>query len=267
MNITGIYRNQWVGVGGAPVTQTFSIDSPLGRSGSKGIGLSVIHDEIGPTDETYIDLSFAYILNTSENSQLAFGLKAGGQFLNIDFNSLNRYTGTDILLDTNVDKQFSPNVGAGVYFRTEKYYLGVSVPNLLRTNHFDPSSQGSTASSFVAAERLNFYMISGYVFKLSDDFELKPATLVKLVSGAPLQLDISANFRYKEKFTLGAAYRFSAALSVLAGIQVSENINLGFAYDMETTRLGITEFNGGSYEMFLRFELFNNRRVLYPRFF
>ncbi len=269
ISITGLYRNQWVGIDGAPVTQTLNVHSPIGESNKIGLGLSIVNDKIGPTQETYFDIDFSYTINTSATGKLAFGVKAGGHLLDVNFQDLNQYTNTDILLNTNVDNKFSPNVGVGIYYHTEKLYLGVSAPNLLETQHFDESGgDNSSALSFLAEERINFYLIGGYVFDINESLKLKPAVLFKGVSGAPLQADISANFLFKDKFTLGAAYRWSAALSVLTGFQVSDEIMLGFAYDWETTALGNTEFNAGSFEFFLRYEIFKKtERILYPRFF
>lgn len=268
VSISGLYRNQWVGIGGAPVTQTLNIHSPIGWKEKVGLGLSIVNDKIGPTQETYIDIDFSYTIHTSAEGQLAFGIKAGGHLLDVNFDDLNQYTNSDILLDANIDNKFSPNVGVGAYYHTEKFYVGLSAPNLLKTKHFNESSSDNRASSFLAEERINFYLISGYVFDFSDDLKFKPASLLKGVGGAPLQVDISANFLYREKLMFGVAYRWSAAISALAGFQISDNIMLGFAYDRETTQLGNTEFNGGSYEFMLRYEIFRKPgKVMHPRFF
>ena len=270
MSILGLHRSQWVGLDGAPRTQTLSLHTPLGEKERLGLGLSVIHDEIGPTSETYINIDFSYTIPLSEQAKLSFGLKAGGHLLNIDFQRLSQFNNNDALFETNIDNKFSPNVGIGVYYHTDKFYLGLSAPNLLETDHFDKSttSSDSNASSFLAEERVNYYLISGYVFNISDDVKFKPAVLTKLVFGTPLQVDVSANFLLYDKFTLGAAYRWSAAVSGNIGFQISDAMMIGFAYDRETTELGNTTFNDGSYEVFLRFELFKKyNRMLTPRFF
>ncbi|MEW7280176.1 type IX secretion system membrane protein PorP/SprF [Aquimarina sp. 2201CG1-2-11] len=268
ISITGLYRNQWVGIGGAPVTQTLNVHSPIGTSNKVGLGVSIVNDKIGPTQETFLDVDFSYTINTSVEGQLAFGVKAGGHLLDVNFNDLNQYTNSDVLLDTNIDNKFSPNIGIGSYYHTDKFYVGFSAPNLLQTQHFDESSTNNIASSFLAKERINYYLIGGYVFNINENLKLKPATLIKGVGGAPLQVDVSANVLFKEKLTLGLAYRWSAAASFLAGFQVSDTIMLGFAYDWETTELGNTEFNAGSYEFVLRYEIFKKQeKVLYPRFF
>ncbi|WP_405269983.1 type IX secretion system membrane protein PorP/SprF, partial [Cellulophaga sp. Ld12] len=136
----------------------------------------------------------------------------------------------------------------------------------LQTEHFD--SAGTNSSSFLAEERLNIYFITGYVFDLNPNLKFKPAGLVKAVKGAPLQIDVSANFLINDKFSVGAAYRWDAAVSLLAGFQISEQLMLGLAYDKETTDLGATRFNDGSFEVFLRYEFLTRyKKVITPRFF
>ncbi len=271
-SIMGLHRSQWVGLDGAPRTQTLTLNTPIGESQRMGLGLSIVNDQIGPTDETYFDIDFSYTIPTSESGKLSLGIKAGGHLLNVDFNELTRFDTADVVFDNgNIDNKFSPNVGIGVYYHTDRFYMGLSAPNLLETDHFDESAttgNDDTTVSFLAEERINYYLIGGYVFNISDEVKFKPAVLSKLVFGAPLQVDVSANFLLYDRLTLGAAYRWSAAVSGMVGFQISDALMIGFAYDRETTELGQTQFNDGSYEVMLRFELFKKyNRMLTPRFF
>ncbi|WP_111685583.1 PorP/SprF family type IX secretion system membrane protein [Winogradskyella tangerina] len=263
MSISALHRSQWVGLDGAPETQTLNIHSPVGESGRVGLGFSVIHDNIGPTSETQFDAVFSYTIPTSENARLSFGLQAGGHLLNVDFTKLNIYTDGDPGFQNNIDNQFSPNFGFGIYYHhSDRWYLGMSIPNILETKHFDRSSLSSVT------ERFHIYTIGGYVFDLSRSTKFKPAFLLKGVKGAPIALDLSASFMFHDKFSLGAAYRMDVAWSALAGFQLSDQIMIGFAYDKDTTELGNTSFNDGSYEVFMRFELFKNKgQLISPRFF
>ncbi len=264
-----LYRTQWVNFGdGAPNTGTFTVNSPVGYN--MGLGLSVVSDRIGPAVETNLNIDYSYSIPTSETSKLSFGLKAGLDILDVDFNKLNlpEYpTGQDpYFANNNIDNKLQPQIGAGIYFNTDKFYAGLSVPNFLTTKHFDKSSLANTAVETTAAERMHYFLIAGYVFDLSDNLKFKPATLFKMVSGSPLQADVSANFLLYDKFTVGAAYRWSAAMSGLVGFQATDQIFIGFAYDYQTT--DIEAYSDGSYEVMLRFELFNRpERVLTPRFF
>ncbi|MCB0452470.1 MAG: type IX secretion system membrane protein PorP/SprF [Aequorivita sp.] len=261
-----LYRTQWVNFGdGRPNTGTFTVNSPVGTN--MGLGLSVVNDRIGPAVETNFNIDYSYSINTSETAKLSFGLKAGFDILDVDFSKLNIYDPNDPYFQSNnIDNKLQPQIGAGIYYNTEKFYAGLSVPNFLTTKHFDTGSIENTTIETTAAERMHYYLIAGYVFNLSDNLKFKPATLFKMVSGSPLQADVSANFLIYDKFTLGAAYRWSAAMSGLVGFQATDQIFIGFAYDYQTTE--IETYSDGSYELMLRFELFNRpERVLTPRFF
>jgi len=164
LSFTGLYRTQWVGLEGAPNTFTINAHTPV--SSRVGLGLSIVNDEIGEgtSQETYIDGSFSYTIPTSDTGKLSFGVKAGGHLLNVDFSKLANF-GAETNLP-NIDKKFSPNFGAGVYYHTEKFYAGLSVPNFLETEHFDESG---LSTSYLAQERMNLYLITGYVFDLNAD--------------------------------------------------------------------------------------------------
>lgn len=267
VSILGLHRSQWVGLDGAPRTQTFSIHSPVGDSKRVGLGLNIVNDEIFISNETYVDGTFSYTISTSNEGKLAFGLKAGIHLLDVAYSEASSFQDGDPLLSNNIDNRFSPQVGAGVFYYTDKFYAGMSAPNLLETDHFDDSDNTSDPNAtFLARERINYYLTAGYVFDITSDFKFKPAGLAKWVAGAPLQVDITANALLYDKLTLGLAYRWSAALSGLVGFQVSEGLMIGFAYDRETTDL--QQYNDGSYEIFLRFEIFNNpSKLISPRFF
>ena len=264
LSFLALYRTQWVGLDGAPRTFTVSGHSPIGEN--MGIGVNVTNDEIFISKETYFDIDFSYSINFSDVGKLAFGIKGGGHLLNIDSNLANQgpYNPGDGSAEIFVDNKFSPQFGAGLYYYTQKFYAGFSVPNFLETEHFDESSNSN--SNAIAKERINYYLMTGYTFDLSENVLFKPSVLGKIVDGSPLQVDLSANFLFYEKFTVGAAYRWSAAFSGMVGFQVTDQIMLGFAYDQETTDLA--RYNNGSYEFFLRFELFQKTdRILSPRFF
>ncbi|MFS4416199.1 type IX secretion system membrane protein PorP/SprF [Maribacter sp. 2307ULW6-5] len=268
LSIAALHRSQWVGLDGAPRSQTLNIHSPI-RNSKFGYGFSIVNDEIGDgvVQETYFDGVVSYTLDVSREGKLSFGLKLGGNRLNLDFLGLRNFDQETIVQD-NIDNRFSPNFGLGMYYHDNRFYAGLSAPNLLETEYFDNSQTDANAPQFLSRERINFYLITGYVFDLNPNVKFKPALLTKVVGGAPLQVDLSANFMFSERFTLGAAYRWDAALSALVGFQISEQFMLGIAYDRETTALGGTQFNDGSFEIFLRFELVRSfNRLVSPRFF
>lgn len=256
----GMYRNQWVGLDGAPKTATLSYHQPF-EGKNVGLGASIFHESIGPQQTNNIMIDFSYTLNF-EKSKLAFGLKGTAGFYNFDKDKLYLWDTTDPAFINMEDSAFYPNIGAGVYWYSDKYYLGVSVPQMLSTKTF---AKDKTSISSVNSTQ-HFYFIGGYVFDLSSGVKFKPAALTKIAQGSPLQLDLSANFMFNDKFVLGAAYRLDAAVSVMAGFQINKSWFIGYAYDYETTDLH--KYNSGSHEIFLRYEFIKDiQKVISPRFF
>ncbi len=268
LSLATLYRSQWMGLEGAPETFTLNLHSPI-RNSRVGYGVSVVHDNIGDgvVQETYLDAVVSYTIDVSRDAKLSFGLKAGGNMLSLDFSGLRNFDAEPVQSD-NIDNRFSPNFGVGAYYHTDRFYAGLSAPNLLQSEYFDNNRQDANDVQFLSTERINFYMITGYVFDLNYNLKFKPAILTKVVSGAPLQLDLSGTFLFNEKFSFGAAYRWDASISGLIGFQLNQQLMIGMAYDRETTELGGTQFNDGTFEVFLRWELIKSfERVLSPRFF
>lgn len=259
LNVFGMYRTQWVGLEGAPKTANISISTPLGDSGL-GLGVNFMNDRLGAMEENNIAVDLAYAINISYNYKLAFGLKGTANLLNVDYTKLTIYHPTDPVAQENISNKFNPNIGAGLYLYSDRAYLGISVPNFLTKDRYDDNEVNTMR------QKTHFYLMGGYVFELGKEVQFKPAVLAKAVSGSPLQVDATANFLFYEKFTLGAAYRWDASVSALAGFQVTKDLFIGYAYDFETTQL--RHYNSGSHEVFLRFELFKRgSRINTPRFF
>lgn len=259
MSVFAMYRDQWIGIEGAPTTKAASLHSPIYNS-RVGFGISLSKDEIGISDRKTISTDFSYTINTAKNYKLSFGIKGSASLLNVDYTKLNKYDKNDPKFQNNIDNQFSPNIGAGVYYHSNKLYAGFSIPFILETKHFD----NNTTS--VAKDALHFYFITGYVFDISETTKFKPAFLIKSVKGAPLQADVTANFMFFDKFVLGTAWRWSAAASALVGFQMDSNWFVGYTYDSETTKLA--NYNSGSHEIFLRYEFKQKQeKIISPRFF
>jgi type IX secretion system PorP/SprF family membrane protein len=257
LSLFALHRTQWVGLDGAPVTNTVSINTPINES-NLGLGVSIINDKIGPTTENTISADLSYTLQTSEIWKLSFGIKATANLFDLDATKLNPVDATDPSLQ-NYSK-FSPNIGAGLYLHSDKAYVGLSVPNFIQTNRYNDNEVA------IFKEKINYYLIAGYVFDLNETVKFKPALLTKMVEGAPLQVDVSGNFMFFDKLTLGVAYRWSASVSAMVGFQITDGLYAGYGYDKETTNL--QKYNSGSHELFLRYELFNNiGKITTPRFF
>jgi len=242
-------------------TAALSIHTPI-EGKHVGLGGAIYHESIGPQSTNMLDIDFSYTLEFEE-SKLAFGLKAAGAFYRFDKSKLHLFHSNDYAFEGK-ETSFLPNIGAGVYYYGEKYYVGFSIPYLLDTKTFSKDDDRKIISDINQKQHYN--IMGGYVFDLSENTKFKPAGLMKIVSGSPLQLDLSGNFLFNERFTVGAAWRWSAAVSVMAGFQIDRNWFIGYAYDWETTDL--RKYNSGSHEIFLRYEFSRDmKKIISPRFF
>ena len=258
LSLFALHRAQWVGLDGAPVTNSFSVNTPFNNS-NLGLGVSIVNDEIGPSTSNSISADVSYTIPMSETLKLSFGVKGTANLFTIDMTKLNPGDQTDPQFQ-NIKNEFNPNIGAGIYLHSDKGYVGLSVPNFLEMNAYNDNEVA------IYKEKMNFYLIGGYVFDLSPSVKFKPAFMTKAVEGSPLQVDVSANFLLIDKLVLGLAYRWSASVSAMAGLQISDAFYVGYSYDFDTTELD--KYNSGSHEIFLRYEIFKkNNKMTTPRFF
>ncbi len=259
IELFGLYRTQWIGLDGAPKTATLAMSTPLGNSGL-GLGVNFTNDHLGVMDENRLAIDLSYTIDLNYQYKLAFGVKGTGSLLDVTYSELTIYDGTDPVASHDIKNSFTPNLGAGLFLYSNKAYVGVSAPNLFTQSRYDDNELTTLR------QKLHLYVTGGYVFDLNDNLKFKPAAMVKMVEGAPLQVDVSANFMWMEKFTLGAAYRWDAAVSGLVGFQATDAIMIGYSYDADTTKLA--HYGSGSHEIFMRFNLFNGfKRLTAPRFF
>ena len=253
-----LYRSQWVGMEGAPKTANFSILAPFSYQ-RMGAGLNIVNDQIGPVSETLITGNYAYNVPLDLLNKLAVGVNAGARFMNINWSKGLSMNSNDPLFGKNVS-EVKPVLGLGVYFYSDKYYVGLSVPNFIRANYYDDIQQAKTAEAF------HYYFIAGYVFDLTSNVKFKPSAMVKAVQGSPLAYDLSANFLFHHKFTLGAAYRWDDSVSALAGFQITDGLFIGYSYDYTISNL--SKYNSGSHEILLKFRFLDkDSGIRSPRFF
>ncbi|PCI34934.1 MAG: hypothetical protein COB60_05290 [Flavobacteriaceae bacterium] len=255
LTAVGFYRSQWNNVPGAPRTISFTMDKPLTNE-KIGVGFSAYSDQIGPSKELFASLSASYSIQTSENSELAFGLRAGIHNLEVNFNQAN-YDPEDLI--ENFSK-FAPTIGFGAFWYSYNWYVGASVPNILKTNYLDAVLNSK------ASKEQHYYLTAGYIFQINDNIKFKPATLIKAVAGAPLSFDISANFMFNDKMTIGTAYRLDESIAFLSSFQITDQLNLGYAFDYNIN--SISEISEYSHEFMLKYEFnFYRTRSYSPRFF
>jgi type IX secretion system PorP/SprF family membrane protein len=260
-----LYRSQWVDINDAPKTATLSVHSPVGKN--VGLGLSVISDQIGPVEENNVYADFSYTLNLGGEHRLAFGLKAGATIQNI---GLFSDIGNGFVPDAS-DEAFSENtsntylnIGSGVFYYTDKYYVSFSIPNMLKSTYLDITTNGQQFK--YGSDVLHYFLSSGYVFDLSANTKFKPSFLLKSAFEAPTSLDLSANFLFFDKFEIGATYRLDDSVGVMANFAITTDLRIGYAYDYVTSDLNVT--TSGSHELMLLFDLnFSKKVSISPRFF
>lgn len=259
---TALYRSQWVGIQGAPTTATFSIDAPIDNK-KIGLGLQVFNDRLGITNTTGAFGSYAFRIPMGKGI-LAMGLQAGASQYRADFTSVNLGS------DNTPDQAFSTNVnktlvdfGVGLYYSTDKFYLGLSSPQLLNNQLHNFTVQNNNSFD---GQAMHLFLATGYVFPLNDDLHLKPSVLIKYVKGAPIEGDLNATLWIRDILGIGAQYRTEADISGMVEFQVSPQIRLGYSYDRSTTPL--VQFNSGSHEIMIRYEFGSTKgKILSPRYF
>lgn len=262
LSATALYRNQWAGIEGAPVTESFSIHAPIVNQ-KMGLGLSIINDKITVMRNTGVFANYAYRIQLPKG-KLSFGLQAG--FVN-HIEKLSELTPgqlDDPQFASNTPKLILPNAGFGVFYYTPKFYAGISIPKLI-SNTVDASETKKVTNKADAAN-WNWHITAGYVANLSESIKLKPTVMLKKAGGSSVDAELSLNALFNDLVWLGAAYRTEDAVSIIAGIQITKQMRFGYAYDYTTSSL--KNFNGGSHEITLGYDFsFDKTKIVTPRFF
>ncbi len=261
LTIGGLHRLQWVGIDGAPKTQTLYLHSPVFTE-QLGLGLSVVNDKIGPINQTFIYGDLAYHLKLSETIKLGLGLKAGLNMFQPKISTLNTSTSNDpSFVNATLQRSIAPNLGTGVYLYSEKFYLGASIPRLMQNK-----LNAASGSALNILEKRHIFLIGGLVQRLNDQFKLKPTLLTKITEGAPVSIDATLELLVKDMWSVGIAHRFKESVSALFGINLNEQLKVGFAYDHTLSKL--RKYNSGSFEIMLQYDFIMNKdKIKSPRYF
>ncbi len=257
VSMSALARKQWTGLEGAPSTQTFSIHSPI-RKQRMSLGFLFLHDNIGVTDQTGTYASYAYRIPISKRGKLALGLQGGITYYNARF---SRVSTTDPTFANGDVRIMLPSIGFGMYYNTDRFYVGVSVPQLNQSS-FDKTVPDSD-SRLVR----HYFASAGYVFDLNHALKLKPNVLVKVVEGAPVEMDLNANLLIKEVVWAGLSWRSFDSFDAILQLQVTDQLQIGYAFDFATTT-DLSRVNGGSHELMLNYRFsFTHTRIITPRYF
>lgn len=251
-------RSQWVGVPGAPQTATLSAHSPITER--MGLGLSVYADKIGPVSEQFVFADYSYTIPVGYYDSLSFGIKAGISMMNANLIDLVLFDDDDINFSQDIGNA-KPNFGFGAFYHSDIYYVGLSVPNLLKTLYVEKS--GDVVTNIT--KKSHIFLTGGYVFDLDYIWQFKPSTMIKATMGTPLSFDLSANFLYDEAYEVGASYRWDDSVSFLLGAKVTDKLRIGYSYDFTIGE--VSKFTSGSHELIILFELLTTYEIISPRFF
>lgn len=256
-------REQWVGFKDAPSSQTFTINMPI-KSHKIGIGASVFNDMLGPVQEITAGVDFSYIIRVGDESKLSLGIKASASSYQLDFTKIKIYNGSDQSFSRNRRGDINPNFGAGIYYYTPKYYIGLSVPRLLK-NPINietdlPSSQA------VGQEEIHWFLTAGYVMEIFNGLKFRPSLLVKHVPNVPMSIDLAGNFLVMDRLWAGASYRVGDAASLIAQYGITSNLWAGYSYGFSMS--DISSYNTGTHEVMLMYDFsLSKKKFRSPRFF
>lgn len=261
LSTTALYRDQWVGIPGAPKTSSLSIDLPL-RENKMGLGIQLYDDRLGIQKTTGLNASYAFRIQLSESGTLSLGIQAGLLNYRANYSEVRTFQPNDPTFSQNINGLL-PAAAAGIYYNSDQFYVGFSTPALLQTK----LSNDNTADVSSATGRdLHLYLASGFVVDLSEDLALKPSVLAKAVSGAPVEYDFNANLWIQNTIAFGFSYRTGDAYVGMVELQMNNQFRLGYAYDKTFSNLG--SYNTGTHELMLRMEFGSSKgKISSPRYF
>jgi len=264
LNGAGLLKQQWVGLEGAPSIQAINVNSPL--NGTNGnAGFSVVRDKIGVNDRIDLSGTYAYNITLNAKSKLALGLSAIAVLNQSRFSQTEVNDANDPLFANDTKVHVLPNFQYGMYYYTNKLYVGLSLPKLL-VNSVTADSTGDNTSTGFDLKQMHYYINAGYKFNLKPNLDLNVSTMLKQISGAPFQFDVNAQVVYNKKIGIGASYRSSKELVALVSYQITDALKLAYSYDFSLSKLGA--YHGGSHEIMLLFQMAHKEPLLIepPRF-
>lgn len=266
--VNALYRNQWVGIEGAPKTFNIAVDGPVGNYMKSfrpvALGFSINSEKIGVTDNTNITGYYAYRIPLQQ-TVLSFGLQAGISLYSARYSELNMLQ-QDQKLTQDIRNVMLPNFGPGVYWTGEHFYVGAAIPNLLE-NYYDRERRDLTSA---AARQVRSYFLSGgYVFMLSETVKLQPQVLARYAGNNRYRLPFNSDFNLScilyDRLMLGATYRTDKSIAGIVHMQVTRQINIGYSYDYSASELN--GYNNGTHEVVLGFDfLRDHNKYANPRF-
>ncbi len=255
ISATAITRHQWIGIKGAPQTQTVAIHSPL--KFQLGAGLSIIRDQAGPVNNLSAQGNISYNINLTQNSKLYFGLMGGITNFRVGLTGLDNLNNEDISFHQNINS-YLPVFGFGLYYRNPNAYIGISAPNLIENKTINAPTD--------LVHKRHYFLIAGFVKDISNDFKLRPTMMLRYVQNAPISAEFTASVILKDMFWIGAMYRIKDAAGALFCIQINQNFRIGYSYDYSLNKLRGSQ--SGSHELMINYDFsFKSTKYVSPRYF
>jgi type IX secretion system PorP/SprF family membrane protein len=242
-----VSRNQWVSFDGAPVTRSFSYNTPS-RNRKIGLGFSVMYDKIGPQKQTGVYFDYSYFLRVGEKYRLSMGLKTGVSFYRTSLTDLITIT-PDPIFEQDIYENFLPNVGVGFYLYSDDTYFGLSVPKLIENT----ITREDYETDYVNKEEIHFYLVGGKRFALDDELELKTSAMIQYVQNTPLTIQATAMLGLRQRFWLGGMVRFGDAFGIVTKFQAAPKMLIGYSYDLTVSE--INAFSNGTHEIMISYDL------------
>jgi len=243
---SAVYRNQWIGIDGAPVTLNFNVHTPFAGDNA-GVGLSVVADKIGIVNTTFANLSYNYRIRVGEEAKLSLGLSGRLEHSRMDFSQIDGYDDDDTFIMDGIEKKMKPNFGFGLFLSAKNYYVGFSLPTVLENTLY-------TDAGFESVYR-TFYGMGALILNVNDNIKFKPSILLSYNRNAPMDMDLNASFLLMDALWVGATYRMGDSVDALVQYQFSQNFRAGMAFDFTTSEL--SAYTSGGYEIMLEY-LFQN---------
>ncbi len=257
-----LHRAQWVQMEGAPRTSMLALDGTV-MNGKMGLGFSMVHDQIGVSRDLDMAGHYAYHLKINDESRLSFGLRAGLSVYSARLTDLLYWDTSDQVFQSDIKNQAVGKFGFGVYWYDRSAFIGLSVPTIYAADGKVSTDVGSALDHYFTQ---HFYLHAGKVWPLNEVFDIKPSVLVKYMPNAPVQADVNCNLLYKERIWFGAGYRTGDAIVAMVEYQVTPQMRIGYAYDMNTSRL--RTYNTGSHEIMLGMDFGRELvKIKTPRYF
>lgn len=244
INLNTLTRLQWVGMEGSP--KTFSLSAHMPIEGRKiGLGVTLVTDKIGPVNNTFFTVNYAYRLKVTDDLTLSMGLKGGINSYKVGLTDLSVIDAEDPQFQSN-EKKISPNLGFGFYLYSNQYYVGFSAPKLIQTKVDDEYATDENQL------KRHYFIVGGYNWQIDKDWMLKPALLTKIVGGSPVSNDITVQTLYRDWIGGGLMYRIGDALGLFVFGKVYDELKVGYGYEYSLN--GLSGINSGTHEIMLTYD-------------